>query len=83
MRQLAFSAVLLVTLVSGVGAQENGSYPPRSLGEREVPQAPIGHRQPSENSLPPGLFQQELKGDSEPSAEDRELDRRLQICRGC
>jgi len=88
MRQLALSAAVLATLVGGVGAQENGPNPPRSpsAGERVASQAPIGHRQSNENSLPPGLFQRELRqqpGEDEPSAEDRELDRRLRICRDC
>jgi hypothetical protein len=85
MRQLAIAAVVLVTLAGMVGTQEKGLYLPRSpsAGEREAPQAPIGHRRTNANSLPSGLFQQELKGDNEPSIEERELDRRLRICRDC
>jgi hypothetical protein len=76
MRQLAIAAVVLVTLAGMVGTQEKGLYLPRSpsAGEREAPQAPIGHRRTNANSLPSGLFQQELKGDNEPSIEERELD---------
>ena len=38
--------------------------------------APVGHRQPRAQEIPPGI-------DLSPSRVDRDLDRSLQICRGC
>ena len=49
--------------------------------ERLVPQAPIGHRQPRaadiEAKLPPDELAARI------NRLNRELDRKLQICRGC
>lgn len=41
--------------------------------------APIGHRQPRPSDLPPSVRRDEDR----PATTDRELDQRLQICRGC
>jgi hypothetical protein len=46
-----------------------------------VPQAPVGHRQPKASDLPPES--QRAANETERSALDRELDKILQICRGC
>jgi hypothetical protein len=46
-----------------------------------VPQAPVGHRQPRASDLPPES--QRAATESERSPRDRELDKILQICRGC
>jgi hypothetical protein len=46
-----------------------------------VPQAPVGHRQPKASDFPP-----ESRGaaaNTERSQRDRELDKVLEICRGC
>jgi hypothetical protein len=41
--------------------------------------APIGHRQPNASNVPPSVLDAEQKR----NAEDIELDKRLNICRGC
>jgi hypothetical protein len=46
-----------------------------------VPQAPVGHRQPRASDLPPES--QRAATETERSVRDRELDKILQICRGC
>jgi hypothetical protein len=46
-----------------------------------VPQAPVGHRQPKASDLPPES--QRAATETERSPRDRELDKILQICRGC
>jgi hypothetical protein len=46
-----------------------------------VPPAPVGHRQPKLSDLP--AESQNAATTTERSARDRELDRKLQICRGC
>jgi hypothetical protein len=43
-----------------------------------VPQAPIGHRQPNAAAVP-----SQAPGDAVVSPYDQEIDRNLQICRGC
>jgi hypothetical protein len=45
-------------------------------------QAPIGHRQPRPRDLPTNLQRGEGSG-IERSPVDRDLDQKLQICRGC
>ncbi len=48
--------------------------------ERLVPQAPPGHRQPRAKDLPPP---EQTAADREQERKDRELDKRLRICRNC
>lgn len=52
--------------------------PPRTVGQAtgEAP-APIGHRQPSAKDVPPEVNE----GAANPA--NRDIDRRLNICRGC
>jgi len=45
----------------------------------EVPQAPIGHRQPRAIDLPPEVRDAGAK----PTPAQEELDKSLRICRGC
>jgi hypothetical protein len=58
------------------GSAVRESPPPLS-----VPQAPVGHRQPKASDLPPES--QRAATETERSPRDRELDKILQICRGC
>jgi len=44
-------------------------------------QAPVGHRQPRINDIPPGTQLSPL--DLELKREDERIDRKLIICRGC
>ena len=46
-----------------------------------VPQAPVGHRQPRAADLP--SESQRAATQTERSQRDRELDKIMQICRGC
>jgi hypothetical protein len=46
-----------------------------------VPQAPVGHRQPKASDLPPES--RDAATNTERSQRDRELDKVLEICRGC
>jgi hypothetical protein len=43
--------------------------------------APVGHRQPRAADIPAGLMNKE--SDAEQERLDRDLARKLQICRGC
>jgi hypothetical protein len=53
--------------------------PSNTLDPQPRLQAPIGHRQPRPSDLPPGMARDE--GARTPA--ERELDEKLQICRGC
>ena len=53
---------------------------PRAEGSL-VPQAPVGHRQPRAADLPPAA--ERTAADQERERKDRELDKRLRICRNC
>jgi cell division protein FtsN len=50
--------------------------PPNLQGRME---APVGHRQPRPQDLPPAVLREE----GERSPAQKELDEKLQICRGC
>jgi hypothetical protein len=87
MRLLAvtFAMIAMATLAGGSRAQIRGGdistnrqvEQPQTNGLAPRAQAPVGHRQPTardvptENSLPLG------------SPGEREIDKKLQICRGC
>ena len=58
------------------GAPGGDPRPPISQDRME---APIGHRQPRPQDLPPSVRREE--GTRSPA--QRELDEKLQICRGC
>ena len=93
MRPFAMTCATLALIAGwGIAAAQNNpdrsSRPPRdapqTTGQDDAlddarRQAPIGHRQPTPKDLPPGLDQNLGKR----SLEDEELDRKMQICRGC
>ena len=56
-----------------------GTSPPAATEGRA--QAPVGHRQPRPGDLPPDVRREE--GGMVRSPVDRELDQKMQICRGC
>jgi hypothetical protein len=85
MRHFAMTVAIaaIAAISSGAFAQNTGQQPPtpqpdapRTTGQ--APKAPIGHRQPAAKDLPP-----ELNEKLGPSPEDRKLDQKLTICRGC
>ena len=47
----------------------------------KLPQAPVGHRQPTAADIPKDVPKD--AADSEREKRDRELDAKLRICRGC
>jgi hypothetical protein len=57
-----------------------GNPPPPAATEGRA-QAPTGHRQPRPQDLPPDVRREE--GGMVRSPVDRELDQKMQICRGC
>jgi hypothetical protein len=62
--------------------------PPPLLAVATIPgttiwQAPVGHRQPSANDVPGASSANGVGTTPILDAEDRELSRKLKICRGC
>jgi hypothetical protein len=84
---LATFAAAALFCAAGAAAQDARAPESRTTGSatREipstVPQAPVGHRQPKLSDIPPES--QRAATNTERSERDRELDRKLQICRGC
>jgi hypothetical protein len=88
MPQLAtFAVAAIVAIANAAYAQNNNNVNPPPKQQAERPQttgqaageAPIGHRQPTANDLPPEIGQRAPAL----SPEDRALDEKLRICRGC
>jgi hypothetical protein len=49
-----------------------------------IPEAPVGHRQPRPQDLPPSVLREEGGGANRGGVNaDRQLDQELQICKGC
>jgi hypothetical protein len=63
-----------VTLTAALAQQPGPAAEPRD-------QAPIGHRQPRIQDLPPGVVQKENKVETGQDALDKKLEN--SICRGC
>jgi hypothetical protein len=55
--------------------------PPPPAATEGRAQAPVGHRQPRPQDLPPTVLRDE--GGAVRSPVDRDLDQKMQICRGC
>jgi hypothetical protein len=71
-------------LASVASAQSNPTPRPETPAPRpdtqgRPPEAPVGHRQPRPQDLPPSVRSEE--GTKTP--EQEALDRKLEICRGC
>ena len=86
---LVFALVAVLSVGSAL-AQGNPDQPkqakpaePQTTGQGyragEVPEAPIGHRQPRAIDVPPEVRDAGAK----PTPAQEEFDKRLRICRGC
>ena len=63
---------------NGEAVSKRAAEPPQTTGQApRQSQAPVGHRQPTAKDVPPE------DSATEPSPEHREIDRKLNICRGC
>ncbi len=98
-RSLAVLAVLITTgLPMAALAQSNSQRPldlqaldPRPPQSQGPWQAPVGHRQPRPSDLPPNVLREEeggggTQGQGEGGGRTRaqqDLDKDLQICKGC
>ena len=79
---LLIAPTLLMTLAAAAqtGPSSNQGAGPRTE-ESLSNQAPAGHRQPRASDLPAPA--EKTAADRERERKDRELDRRLRICRNC
>lgn len=86
---LAAGAISSVAYAQGgPPAAQGATLPPAAQDSRSPPaategraQAPVGHRQPRPQDLPPDVLRD--KNGAARSPVDRELDHRMQICRDC
>jgi hypothetical protein len=53
--------------------------PPQPGFAQQIPEAPIGHRQPNASDVPSNV----LRSEGDRTDEDKKLDKELNICRGC
>ena len=56
---------------------------PQPLESQGRAQAPIGHRQPRPQDLPPSVLRDEEGGGGNATRAQQDLDKDLQICKGC
>jgi hypothetical protein len=78
---------ILALAASGASAQGGpslGSSLPATAGQA-IPQAPVGHRQPTLNDLPPDVAKKELQLGIPPAMESQKdnIDRTSKACRNC
>ncbi len=72
-----------------LGTDSRGAAMPREgtpLADPQgrIPEAPVGHRQPRPQDLPPSVLRNEGGGANRGGVNaDRLLDQQLQICKGC
>lgn len=78
---LLLPGLLYATAGVGEGDPTRSSDPSARSDESKVPQAPVGHHQPTAADVPRDLPQDAAEKARE--KRDRELDSKLRICRGC
>ena len=92
-----FVAALPVLLMAGAGLAQNNVRPGTDAGgnsaprldapspgaQGRIPEAPVGHRQPRPQDLPPSVLREEGGANRGGVNADRQLDQELQICKGC
>jgi hypothetical protein len=80
------AAITAAGAIPGVALAQNNpapapNNPPRPAATEGRAQAPVGHRQPRPQDLPPDVQRDENGAGSIPG--ERGLDQKLQICRDC
>ena len=92
-----FVACLALLLMGGAGLAQNNLRPGTAAGGNSagrldapspgapgrIPEAPVGHRQPRPQDLPPSVLREEGGANRGGVNVDRQLDKELQICKGC
>jgi hypothetical protein len=84
MRLSTICVAVLALAADGAFAQEIPPFGSRLLSTtgQVTRQAPVGHRQPTLNDLPPDIVHKELPPETAPTQESQKDDRRLKTCRG-
>jgi hypothetical protein len=83
---MAIAVLALVDMTAAaaqtVGSSTPAASPSMNLERRSVPEAPVGHRQPRADQVPP---EQDLMNPNDPiNRENAALDNMINgICRGC
>ncbi len=88
---LSLQVVLASVLMFSMAAAQQRPLPPSDAATQSMArqQAPVGHRQPKMNDLPPDLARKESGETSKPQPDDdrqnrqNAIDKDLKICRGC
>ena len=82
MRLAALSVVILVMAAGSVLAQgmPPSQQQPPTKAAPAIPPAPIGHRQPTQKDLSPGMAREEESDKGSPA---RDFGPLRSICRGC
>ena len=82
MKKTAISMVLLVLIGAPGAIAQTGTGSSGASKSGGIPQAPIGHRQPTRGDVP---SEKNLSNPNDPiSKEDAALDKKIKsICRGC
>jgi hypothetical protein len=87
MRLPTIYVAVLALAAGGAFAQEIPPFESRlpSTTGQGVPQAPVGHRQPTANDLPPDVVHKEIPPEKPPTQESQKdnIGRRLKTCPGC
>ena len=81
-RDRVLAGMMVVAILAGNAAwssahAQGAAQPGRASSG--VPKAPIGHRQPNAQNVPPNV----LRSEDALTADDTALDKKLNICRGC
>lgn len=79
------TAIFILSLASGSAAIAQNNTGGTSAKSGGIPQAPVGHRQPTKADVTTAESKDRgLLGAGADAAADRELDRKIKnICRGC
>jgi hypothetical protein len=84
MKKTIISMALLVLIAAPVAMAQQGNNPggPGATKSGNIPEAPIGHRQPRASDVP---SEKNLSNPNDPiNKEDALLDKKIKsICRGC
>jgi hypothetical protein len=89
MAATGFPSAGLAQIQPSPGTDSRGTTMPRegmplAQPQGRIPDAPVGHRQPRPQDLPPSVLRNEGGGASSGGvSSDRQLDQELQICKGC
>jgi hypothetical protein len=77
-RERVLASMVMIAILTGGSAHAQGAAQPGQAASG-VPEAPIGHRQPNAQDVPSNV----LRSEDALIGGDTDLDKKLNICRGC